>query len=191
MINEINNLEIKINEEIEKKIQQYLDKLFEWNETTNLTSLGKEEFLKKHVIFSLNYYEFVKEFENIFDFGSGNGVPGIPLSFLFPEKKFILIENKKRKIAFLEYISSCLCNNVEVIDSSAYSEPPKEYLSNFCVITKAFNNLSVIRKFFKTKFELLIPTKEIKQQKNLKIIQKFYPKIGEYKNITFYRILID
>ncbi|MFN4245463.1 MAG: RsmG family class I SAM-dependent methyltransferase [Brevinematia bacterium] len=182
-------LEIEFNIELIEKLEKYINILFEWNETTNLTSVNKEEFLMKHVIFSYNYKKFIETFDNIFDFGSGNGVPGIPLSFIFPEKRFILVENKKRKIAFLEYISSHLCQNVEVINS-AYEKPPKEYLKNFCVVTKAFHDIKEMKKFFKTKFELLIPTKKL-ITKNTKIIETFYPKMGEFKDIMFYRILVE
>lgn len=188
-IEKIKLLGIEPTKDLENKIERYLDILFEWNTTTSLTSVSREEFLEKHVIFSYNYILFVERFENIFDFGSGNGVPGLPLSFVFPKKKFILVENRKRKIAFLEYVSSAICENVEVVDSSIYPAP-EEYLNNFGVVAKAFHNFKTMRKFFRRPFELLLPLRELKETKNITILEIFHPQLGESENITFYRIFV-
>lgn len=188
LIEELKSLGIKECDDIVSKLNLYLDKLYEWNETTNLTSCSREEFLEKHVIFSLNYVDFIKDYTNVFDFGSGNGVPGLVLSFIFPEKKFFLVENKKRKIAFLEYVSSMLAENVEVIDSSI-ELPPEEYLENFCVVTKAFKDIKAIKKFFKKPFCLIIPTKTIEE--NAKLMGIYAPRIGDYEDIKFFVLYVE
>lgn len=189
IINQLRSLGITECENVVNKLNLYLEKLYEWNETTNLTSCSREEFIEKHIIFSLNYIEFIREYTNIFDFGSGNGIPGLVLSFLFPDKRFFLIENRKRKIAFLEYISSVLSNNVEIIDSSV-EPPPYEHLENFCVITKAFNDIKTMKKFFKKSFYLVIPTKTL-EYGNVKVIGIYPPRIGEFKDIKFFILYVD
>lgn len=188
IISELEKVGIYNYELLEDKVNRYLDTLFEWNNTTNLTSVGRDEFLKSHFLFSYNFKPLIEAYENIFDFGSGNGVPGIPLSLVFPNKKFILVENKKRKIAFLEYVIGVLSlKNVEVIDSSV-AKPPKEYLSNFCVVAKAFNDIKAIRKFFNTNFTLFLPSSKGIEDKKTKVLRVFSPKIGDTMNIVFYHI---
>ncbi|MEN2998898.1 MAG: RsmG family class I SAM-dependent methyltransferase [Brevinematia bacterium] len=184
-------VEKKLEEEIKEKTNKYLGILFEWNQKTNLTSCKTaEEFLKNHVILSYNFIPFIEKFETIFDFGSGNGVPGIPLSFLFSDKTFILVENRKRKLAFLEYISSALTKNVIVIDSS-HNTPPKEYLSNFCVIAKAFSNIIAMKRFFKIPFELTILTEKVDYPKKVKTYNSTPPKIGNFEKIKLHRLLVE
>ncbi|MCS7298486.1 MAG: 16S rRNA (guanine(527)-N(7))-methyltransferase RsmG [Spirochaetia bacterium] len=188
IISELEKVGIYNYELLEDKVNRYLDTLFEWNNTTNLTSVGRDEFLKKHFLFSYNFKQLIEAYENIFDFGSGNGVPGIPLSLVFPNKKFILVENKKRKIAFLEYVIDVLSlKNVEVIDSSV-AKPLKEYLSNFCVVTKAFNDIKAIRKFFNTNFTLFLPSSKGIEDKKTKVLSVSSPKIGDTGRIVFYHI---
>lgn len=179
--------EINTNQNILNKINLYLDSLFEWNEKTNLTSCSKEEFLKKHVLFSLNFVPLVKNFDTILDFGSGNGTPGIIISLFLPEKEILLIENRQRKIAFLEYIVSYLGINAKVLNS-AY-ENFKEEFSNFCVVSKAFKDFKIMKKFLKKEFELFIPLTSEPTLKEIKILGKFKPKWGEF-NGYFYHILI-
>jgi 16S rRNA (guanine527-N7)-methyltransferase len=43
--------------------------------------------------------------EEIYDIGSGNGIPGIVLAILAPSKKFILVDSDTRKI---EYLRHCI-----------------------------------------------------------------------------------
>ena len=60
----------------------YLNQLKEWNKTTNLTSIVKdEEVVIKHFIDSIAAIkaENFTEGSLIFDIGSGAGLPGVPL----------------------------------------------------------------------------------------------------------------
>jgi len=178
---------LNLPQDFESKINEYLKELYSWNEHTNLTSDDLGTFIKKHLCFSLNFSVFIKNFSVIFDFGSGNGVPGIPLAILFKDKKFFLVENKKRKIAFLEYISSHLqINNVQVIDSS-YQNYPSE-IENFCVISKGFSDFKAMRNFFKKEITVFIPLpSENKIPKYVKVISK---KLDLEKFINFYELKI-
>ncbi|MGB9621214.1 MAG: 16S rRNA (guanine(527)-N(7))-methyltransferase RsmG [Brevinematia bacterium] len=180
-------LGLKFNEEIQNKINLYLDLLFEWNEKTNLTSCSREEFLEKHFIFSLNFVPLVKDFGIIFDFGSGNGVPGIPISLFLPQKKVFLVENKQRKVAFLEYAVGYLKINAIVLNS-AY-ETFDESLDNFCVVSKAFNDFKVMKRFFRRGFDLFIPLTDENLLKGVKVLAKYSARIGEFSGY-FYRLWV-
>lgn len=89
----------------------YLIQLKEWNKTTNLTSIVKdEEIVVKHFIDSIATIN-TQHFTNgslIFDIGSGAGFPGIPLKIIRPDLRFVLIEPSKKKVSFLRYIVGLL-----------------------------------------------------------------------------------
>ena len=60
------------------------------------------------------------EGETIADIGSGGGTPGIPLAIAFPEKKFLLVESKQKKAAFLVgAVKQLKLKNVRVINKRA------------------------------------------------------------------------
>lgn len=99
------------------KFTIYLDQLKEWNKTTNLTSIVKdEEIVIKHFIDSIaavHAENFAKE-SLIFDIGTGAGFPGIPLKIIRPDLRFVLVEPSKKKSSFLRYIVGLL--NLEHVD---------------------------------------------------------------------------
>jgi len=52
------------------------------------------------------------------DIGTGAGVPGVPISILFPESRFVLVDSNRKKISFIEKIAAELnLDNVEPICS--------------------------------------------------------------------------
>jgi len=93
------------------KFMIYLVQLKEWNKTTNLTSIVKdEEIAVKHFIDSIAVIN-AESFSNrslIFDIGSGAGFPGIPLKIIRPDLRFVLVEPSKKKASFLRYIIGLL-----------------------------------------------------------------------------------
>lgn len=63
-------------------------------------------------------------FTRVFDFGSGNGFPGIVGSICHPELEWNLVESDMRKSEFLKYIKSTLgLNNMSVLNERVESLP--------------------------------------------------------------------
>jgi 16S rRNA (guanine527-N7)-methyltransferase len=57
----------------------------------------------------------VDEPDQIWDLGSGAGLPGIPLAILFPDTKFVLIDRSGRRVDMLNRVTRILnLPNVEV-----------------------------------------------------------------------------
>lgn len=91
----------------EKQREQFdsLTKLYpEWNEKINVISRKDIDNIEvNHLLHSLAIAKFItfKPGTNVLDFGSGGGLPGIPLAIIFPDVNFHLIDRvgKKMKVA--------------------------------------------------------------------------------------------
>ena len=106
-------------DQIEKNLS-YLRLLLETNQEYNLTSItDTKEATIKHLLDSLSIYQLL-EGETIADIGSGGGTPGIPLAIALPKKKFLLVESKQKKAAFLVgAVKQLKLKNVRVINKRA------------------------------------------------------------------------
>ena len=106
-------------DKVEKNLS-YLRLLLETNQEYNLTSItDTKEATIKHLLDSLSIYQLL-EGETIADIGSGGGTPGIPLAIAFPKKKFLLVESKQKKAAFLVgAVKQLKLKNVRVINKRA------------------------------------------------------------------------
>jgi len=104
------------------KFMIYLKQLKEWNKTTNLTSIVKdEEVVIKHFIDSIAAIKAEDFIDGslIFDIGSGAGFPGIPIKILRPDLRLVLVEPSKKKSSFLRYIIGLLkLSDVDVFEGS-------------------------------------------------------------------------
>jgi 16S rRNA (guanine527-N7)-methyltransferase len=77
----------------------------------------------------------------IIDVGTGGGLPGIPLSIMFPDKQFVLLDTVSKKTRFLTQACFELkLNNVKVIHSRVESYQPDILFDH--VITRAFASIS-------------------------------------------------
>ncbi len=94
-----------------------------WNAKVNLISRNDVDNLyERHVLHSL-FIAKIKQFKAqdiILDVGTGGGLPGIPLSIMFPEAKFHLVDSIEKKIKVVKNIvnelelSNVTCDNIRV-----------------------------------------------------------------------------
>lgn len=80
-----------------------------------LAKSDRDRVLERHVLDSLRAAPLVGETDRIaYDFGSGAGLPGIPLAIVRPDCAFIVVESRHWRAAFLEMVVDELEVNARV-----------------------------------------------------------------------------
>ncbi len=94
----------------------YLELLQQWNKAYNLTAIKDwDAMLRLHIADSLAIAPYVHG-QHICDWGTGAGLPGIPLSICYPDKSFVLIDSVGKKVRFLRHVVAQLgLDNVTLI----------------------------------------------------------------------------
>lgn len=101
-------------------LSKYYELVMKWNKRLHLTTLTKpQEFLEKHILESTFSESLILPSVNqIWDLGSGLGVPGIVVAILRPDLDVRLVEASRNKALFLGEAAAHLnLKNVEVIES--------------------------------------------------------------------------
>ncbi len=94
-----------------------------WNEQINVISRKDiDNLFVHHILHSLSIlkFEHFKENTSIIDIGTGGGFPGIPLSIVYPDCHFSLVDGRSKKVHVVSEVSRELgLTNVEAIQAQA------------------------------------------------------------------------
>jgi 16S rRNA (guanine527-N7)-methyltransferase len=98
------------------QIDAWLALLLKWNARMNLTAIrDPEEILRRHVAESIFAATLVPaSAHTLLDYGSGAGLPGIPIAVARPELAVTLAESQGKKASFLREAVRTLGLNAEV-----------------------------------------------------------------------------
>jgi len=112
-------------------LSKYYGLVLKWNKRLHLTTLTRpHEFFERHLLESAFSVSLILPSVNqVWDLGSGLGVPGIVIAILRPDLDVRLIEANRNKTLFLKEAASLLnLKNVEVIESrlEAFEGVPEE-----------------------------------------------------------------
>lgn len=98
----------------------YLRELNRFNKTLNLVSAttikNAESIHVADCVFAARHIEpLLDKSQPLYDFGSGNGCPGIIIGSLYPDVKVILVDRDQRKMEFCKQVIHLLgLSNIEV-----------------------------------------------------------------------------
>ena len=85
-------------------IALYRSELLKWTAKVNLIGPEAKEHLDEHIAEALAAAEILRPAGEVMDFGSGGGLPAIPMAIVSPEARFHLVEADQKKWAFLKHI---------------------------------------------------------------------------------------
>jgi len=133
-------LELFLSERQQDQLLAYLDLLFKWNRTFNLSGVrDMSEMLSRHLLDSLTLVPMLTG-RCILDIGTGPGLPGIPLAICFPDKQFVLLDSNGKKTRFVFQAKLQLgLTNVEVHHGRV--ESFRETCRIDTIVSRAFSSL--------------------------------------------------
>src|SRR5436190_23990767 len=85
-------------------LELYERELLAWNSRVNLIGPEAVANLREHIDEAVAAAEHLKPVGEVLDFGSGGGLPAIPMAIVSPGARFHMVEVDKKKWAFLKHI---------------------------------------------------------------------------------------
>ena len=131
-----------------ERFLQYYHLVLKWNPRLHLTTLtAPETFFDRHLRESeVVEAALLPEVAQVWDLGSGLGIPGIPLAVLRNDLPVTLVESKRHKAIFLEEVAATLnLKNLGVVNSRIES---LELLPPFsCLTARAVEQMRALIPF--------------------------------------------
>lgn len=125
-----------------ERLAKYYELVLKWNARLHLTTLtNPDQFFDRH-IFESDFAEtfILPSVEELWDLGTGLGIPGIPVAILRPGLSVNLVESRRNKIIFLEEaVSSLKLANAKVVE--ARIESLGDLPENSCLIARAVEQM--------------------------------------------------
>lgn len=112
-----------VNQNTVNLLDQFQKFLLEANRRVNLTRIENElEFRFKHLLdsalllYSLQDKMLKKEdWRHLMDFGTGGGIPGVPIAMMHPFESLTLVDARRKKLVQIDWILSHISWNVTAI----------------------------------------------------------------------------
>jgi 16S rRNA (guanine527-N7)-methyltransferase len=97
----------------DERLELYRQDLLAWNEKINLIGPEARANIEEHIAEALEGGQILEPEREVLDFGSGGGLPAIPMAISAPDARFHLVESDKKKWAFLKHVvRECRLNSV-------------------------------------------------------------------------------
>jgi 16S rRNA (guanine527-N7)-methyltransferase len=117
-----------------EKLAAYGDLLLRWNNRLSLTSIrDKDVLIERHLMEGLfAAVHLPAQVASALDFGSGTGIPGIPIALHRPDVRVTLAESQRKKAAFLQESSRLFDLNC-IIHAGRAETLPAGYFGAVCM----------------------------------------------------------
>jgi 16S rRNA (guanine527-N7)-methyltransferase len=95
------------------RLDTYKELLLTWNRKVNLIGPEAVANLDEHIAEALEAAGILQPEGEVLDFGSGGGLPAIPMAIRSPGARFHLVEADQKKWAFLKFAArECALNSI-------------------------------------------------------------------------------
>jgi 16S rRNA (guanine527-N7)-methyltransferase len=110
-----------------ERLEAYLALILKWNARINLTAVrDPDDIVQRHFVECIfAAAQIPANVKTLLDFGSGAGLPGIPIAICRPEIGVTLAESQGKKAAFLREAVRTLGLTAEVWDRRVEQMPPQ------------------------------------------------------------------
>jgi 16S rRNA (guanine527-N7)-methyltransferase len=107
--------------ELTCRFEAYLSLFIRWNSRTNLSAIREPDaIMSRHFVESIACaHALPAGLSTLLDFGSGGGLPGIPIALCRPEINVTLAESQGKKAAFLQEVVRRLGVSAKVFSGRA------------------------------------------------------------------------
>ncbi len=137
-------------QELLKSFETYYNWIIEENRKINLISrqTAPENIWTQHFLDSLLSVKHVNfSGKNILDFGTGGGLPGIPLAIVYPNSSVTLLDSRKKKIQALRSAVNVLhLTNCSFLDIRLEEIPVRLYNTFDIIVSRSVRILPEFRK---------------------------------------------
>jgi 16S rRNA (guanine527-N7)-methyltransferase len=108
-----------------ERLAAYGNLLLQWNARISLTAIRDEaQVIERHLMEGVFAAEHHPPGMTALDFGSGTGIPGIPIAICRPDLSVMLAESQRKKATFLQEVVRTLGLNTTVHAGRAETLPP-------------------------------------------------------------------
>lgn len=134
--------EARLPDQIWQRLADYVELLGRWNQRMNLTAVRQpRELVERHIAECLRCAQLIPAgAKTLLDFGSGAGLPGIPILLARPDISVTLAESQAKKANFLrEALRVLQCSNGEVYGGRVEDMPRERSFD--VVVLRAVDNM--------------------------------------------------
>src|SRR6266567_8656703 len=109
-------LELDDQNQKRSRLARFLSELDRWRRTVNLTGRLSAEELVSHTLESAFGADLLPLLASVLDIGTGGGFPGVPLAICRPDLRWIWLEPREKRAAFLRHVARAIpVENAEVV----------------------------------------------------------------------------